>query len=153
MSGGAHTVFIYDNVGPQQVKNALYLKSSRKRGGTIQDIYMFNNRLNYVESVVALLPNYDGDQESPFIPTFKNVWVINTQVKTSNHGIRIKGWPGKPIAGVTLTHVSIDSVRKEEHLSIQNVKDLTLDRVVIEGKAYDQVINQVDSTALPEKSM
>ncbi|MCG8384802.1 MAG: glycosyl hydrolase family 28 protein [Cytophagales bacterium] len=153
MSGGAHTVFIYDNVGPQQVKNALYLKSSRKRGGTIQDIYMFNNRLNYVESVVALLPNYDGDKESPFIPTFKNVWVVNTQVNTSNHGIRIKGWPAKPIAGVTLTHVSIDSVRKEEHLSIQNVKDLTLDRVVIEGKAYDQVINQVDSTALPGKSM
>ena len=52
-----------------------------------------------------------------------------------------------------MSHVSIDSVRKEEHLSIQNVKDLTLDRVVIEGKAYDQVINQVDSTALPGKSM
>ena len=151
MSGGVRNVFVYDNVGPQQVKNALYLKSSRKRGGTIEDIYMINNQLNYVESVVAMLPNYDGDKESPFIPAFRNVWVVNTHVKTSNHGLRIKGWPETPIANVTLQDISIDSVRREEHLSVENVQGLILDNVRVEGKVYNEVINKVDSTALPEE--
>ncbi len=153
MSGGVKNVVVYDNVGPQQVKNVLYLKSSRKRGGTIEDIYMMDNQLNSVESVVALLPNYDGDKESPFIPTFRNVWVMNTHVKTSNHGLRIKGWPEVPITNITLVNVTVDSVRKEEHLSIENVEGLTLNQVRLEKQVYNEVIHKLDSTVTPEKSM
>ncbi|MEM9856828.1 MAG: glycosyl hydrolase family 28 protein, partial [Bacteroidota bacterium] len=151
MSGGVKGVYVYDNVGPQQVKNALYLKSSRRRGGTIEDVFMVNNTFNRVESIATLLPNYDGDTQSPFVPTFKNVWLVNTHAKTSNHGVRIKGWPESPISNVHLINVSIREVEKEEIFDLENVIDLSLSNVIMEGERSDGLIQKMDSTALPER--
>lgn len=151
MSGGARYIYAYDNFSPIEVETALYLKSSRKRGGQIQDVYFFNNTFNRVNGILGLLPNYDGDKNSPHVPKFNNIHMANVTARYGKYGVRIHGWPDELIQDVSLTNVVVEEVSElNRELQLFNaervfMKDVTLGSTLITKNMF----NVVDSSFSP----
>ncbi|MEO1022209.1 MAG: glycosyl hydrolase family 28 protein [Bacteroidota bacterium] len=155
MSGGASYIYAYDNHSPIEVETALYLKSSRQRGGRIEHVYFFNNTFNSVNGIVGLLPNYDGDTTSPYVPEFRDVYVSNVTARYGKYGVRILGWADQPIERVMLNNVTVEEVSTSErelmmfnalNIQMQNVR---LGNTVIKKRTF----SVTDSSSTPPEFM
>ncbi len=155
MSGGARNIYAYDNHSPIEVETGLYLKSSRQRGGLIEDVYFFNNTFNSVNGIVGLLPNYDGDTTSPHVPTFRNVYVSNVTAQYGKYGVRILGWAEQPIKNISITNATVENVSTaERELMIFNAENVQLENVRLGATVIEKRnISTVDSSATPPRFM
>ncbi|MCB8999589.1 MAG: hypothetical protein H6540_05920 [Bacteroidales bacterium] len=140
-AAGVRNIYAVDNISVQNVKNGVYIKSSRSRGGVTENIYINNLQLNIVEDdVISLNPNYDGDTISPYIPQFKNIVIENVVAEKAHNGIRVYGWREKPTSNITIknVHINLDPDFKENlPFDYMNVFNLKLFNVVIDEKMYD----------------
>ncbi|WP_319592432.1 glycosyl hydrolase family 28 protein [uncultured Draconibacterium sp.] len=137
MSGGVRNIFVINNSSIQDVNMGFFIKSSRKRGGGVENIYIDNLSLNIVEKdVICIIPNYDNDSISKFPPTFKNIHISNISARQAKDGIRLYGWPDAVTQNVFLRNIQINSVR-EKDLEVGNVEDIELDNVTIKGKRFN----------------
>lgn len=142
MSGGVREVYAVDNFSIGSVNMGVFLKSSRLRGGTIENIYVNGLHLNESRSgVVALVPNYDKADEANFPPTFRNIQIENVSCQNSEAGIRIFGWKDEPIRNVYLKSFELHNVKKDL-LEINNSENIILEDVIINGKKEDKVIEE-----------
>jgi len=148
MSGGVRNIYVIDNIAPQNVKNGIYIKSSRIRGGTIENIFVKNLALNIVEDyVISLNPNYDGDTISPYVPVFKNIYIENVTATHAHNGIRIFGWKDSPTSNVWLKNVTIQlvpGVPLERQFEINQIDSILLENVKINGKSFDGMYHVSD---------
>lgn len=132
MSADVRRVYAYDNSSTIKVENALYLKSSRKRGGTIEHIYFFNNHFNKVKSIAHFNQRYDGDRSSPYFPSFRQVHMNNVSAKEAEEGILLYGWKENPIQNATFFTIQIDSLKKsDKKLDVFNVDSLKVEKYFI----------------------
>lgn len=148
MSGGVSQVYIFDNISTQNVYNALYLKSSRKRGGYIREVYMQNNHFNRVGSLITMIPNYDRDTISPFIPKFESVFIDDLTAQYTDRTIRITGWKELPIENI---HLSKIRIREANHpaLELNNLRNLTLHQIHIGDSLIQKNIDSLISQGAP----
>ena len=153
MSGGVRNVYIVDNMAPQGVGIAFFLKGSRKRGGFAHNIYVKNNRFSNVSSLVDIIPNYDGDTESEYPPQFHHIFIENMYSDKSERGIRIFGWYDQPIYDVYLKNVRIDKVMDKESKFIQvsQAKNVELTDVEINNLIHDQTFDVLKKGENPPK--
>jgi len=154
-SGGARDLYLYDCVAPMEVKMGVFLKSSRIRGGTVENVYVDNLKLNYVENdVICLIPNYNNDLESPYPPTYRNIHISNVTAKVAGRGIRVFGWADQPISDVHFSNVQIDSVisnQESEIFTVNQAKNIQLKNVSIEGKSRDGTYEKVEEGVAPPR--
>ncbi len=140
-AAGARNIYVVDNFSIQNVKMGVFIKSSRSRGGTIENIFIRNLRLNIVEDdVISINPNYDGDTLSPHVPKFRNIYIEDIKVENASNGIRIFGWKEEPTHDVFLKDIDIrfrpghpDNIR----FDIINVKNVKLENVIIDNQKFD----------------
>ena len=119
MSGSVREVYAVDNYSVKEVNMGFFIKSSRLRGGTVENIYVNGLHLNHVKNeVISIVPNYDKANESPYPPTIRNVQVKNVTSKSSGRGILIYGWSDEPVENVLLERIEISGV-KENTLQIE----------------------------------
>jgi polygalacturonase len=141
MSGGVRNIYVADNIAPQNVKIGIFIKSSRIRGGLVENIYIKNLKMNIVEDdVISINPNYDGDTISPYIPQFRNIYIDNIIVESARNGIRIYGWQEKPTQNVQLKNISIKLMPKfDNYMKFEyfNVKGLIIKNVKINNERID----------------
>lgn len=149
MSGSVRNVFAIDNRSVQNVKMGFFIKSSRKRGGTVENILIRDLHLNDVEKdVICLIPNYDNDAQSPYPPIFKNIQIENVTAKTAQNGIRIVGWSDAPIENVSITDLTIDRLDGTA-VEIHQARQIALQHVTIDGTSYDGIRSPVDNETPP----
>lgn len=153
MSGGVQNVYVVDNVAPQGVGIAFFLKGSRKRGGFAHNVYVKNNRFSKVSSLVDIIPNYDGDIESEFPPQFQHIFIENMHTDESERGIRIFGWFDQPIYNVYLKNVSIDKVKdkKSKFIQVSQSKNVELIDVEVNNLIHNQIFNVLEKGKNPPK--
>ena len=150
MSGGAHHIFALDNSSSTEVRMGFYIKGGRNRGGVASDVYVRGMHLNEVKrEVVRLIPNYDNDLVSPWPSKFKNIHIEDMTVKHAERGIRVFGWPDATIDDVTLKNISVGSVTEEPPLQYNNVHNLVLENVILNGQDISGRFDQID----PEQPM
>ena len=140
MSGGVRGVYAVDNIALQRVEMLVFVKSSRVRGGTVEDIYVHGLHARHVHrDVIALIPNYDGDTTSPYVPEFRNIHLSDIAVHRAGRAITIQGWKEKPITGVRLDNVVIENLDSglDTAFVISGVEDLQVRDTVIMGKSFD----------------
>ncbi len=146
MSGGAHDIYVFNCIAPQEVYQGIYLKSSRKRGGTIRDIYVKNLRFNYLKAdVVSIIPNYDNDTTSEWPPLIRNIYIEDVHAVNAGNGIRVFGWFDRPAEHIFLDSITVDTVRGER-FSYGQVRDLQVRDVQIMNKIYNSTYNLVDES-------
>ncbi len=150
ISGGARNIYLVDNIAPQEVEMGIFIKSSRKRGGKIENIHVKNLKLNNVlQDVIGIVPDYEKGVEEDYLPVIRNIYIKNVTASKARFGIRIFGWPGSPIENVVIQDVDIKQTLKVEpgnSFMVNQVKGVELKNVKMNGQSADGVYNHEKSS-------
>ena len=152
MSGGVRNIYAVDNTSVKSVNMGVFIKSSRLRGGTVENVYVNGLELNNVKNeVIAIVPNYDKADESPYPPTIKNVQIENVSSNSSKAGVLVHGWYDEPVTNIFLKNIKLKNVETNP-LQVEQSKNVTLESVTINNQSYNKTINSLDEgEAPPEK--
>lgn len=135
MSGGCkeiavrNCVFIGTDVG-------LRFKSTRGRGGVVENIYIDNIKMSDIPGSALLFDLYYGgkgdDGEVPAVteetPSFKDIYINDVTCRSAERAMYFNGLPEMPIKNITVKN---SLFRADTGVVLNYVDGLTLDHVVI----------------------
>ncbi len=135
MSGGVKRVTI-SNCVFDGTDRGIRLKSTRGRGGVVEDIRVSNVVMNNIkrEALVFNLKYSQMPQEpmSERTPVFRNVFVSGVSVRNVNTPIKIVGLEEAPITDIVLRDIFVQNAKAP--CVFEDCKDLVLDDVMVNGK-------------------
>jgi polygalacturonase len=142
ISGGARNIFAERcRMDSPRLDRALRIKTNSVRGGTIERVYMRDVAVGQVaEAVVTIDFLYEEGDAGSFPPVVRNIDVRNVISRKSTYGLLLRGYRNAPIADVRLTKCSFEGVAKPD--VIENVKDVRLSNVKINGKTLNETITR-----------
>jgi polygalacturonase len=144
MSGGVEGVYAYHCQAPISVKAAVFIKSSRRRGGYVRQVYVQDFEINRAPlDLITIIPNYDGDTEAPYPPQFSQLYFRNISANFSGNPYRIYGWPDQQTQDVWLENIKVPEVKKGG--SFNHVKNLHLRGISIEGEEIEGDFDQSEA--------
>lgn len=153
MSGGVREIYAVNNYSVKEVNMGFFIKSSRLRGGTIENIYVNGLNLNHVKNeVISIVPNYDKADESPYPPVIRNIQVKNVSSESSGRGILIYGWYDEPVENVLLKNIRLSGV-KDKPLQIEQSQNVKLQNVIINDEIYNKSVNNMDKGEKPPEKI
>ncbi len=134
ISGGIRNVYMHDCTMDDRVKTLFYLKTNRRRGAYINNIYMERVSANSMERAFAI----DTDvlyQWKDLVPTYKDtvtqirdIYMKDVKCRVADGVCQINGDKDMPVENVTIENLSVDTVRKYTIKKV-NVKGLGLKNV------------------------
>ncbi|AWW32939.1 glycoside hydrolase family 28 protein [Echinicola strongylocentroti] len=133
ISGGVRNVFAQNLVmDSPNLDRVLRIKTSSKRGGTVENIYMRNVVVGtYREAAVRF--NMFYEEEGEHIPTIKNVIVENLQVKDGGkYAVMANAYESSPVTNFQMINCRIDGV--DEVFNVNHMEDVKFDNVLINGE-------------------
>lgn len=117
ISGGIRNVYMHDCQMEDKVMNLFYLKTNRRRGAFIENIYMERVRANEMDRAFAI----DTDvlyQWKDIVPTYKdsvtiirNIYMNDVRCQKSKGIFEINGDADMPVENVQITNVQVDTVK------------------------------------------
>ena len=132
LSGGVRNVWMHDCKAVATF-NALRIKTSPRRGGFVENIYLNDCMVKEVDNIVYLQTDYYVQWKK--FPDFElrytaisNINVSGISVKRANSALRLEGdWHKKP-CGLHFKDLTLSTVR-DKFVTIENCEDVTLDNV------------------------
>lgn len=135
ISGGISNVYMHDCTMDKKVLNLFYVKTNRRRGAYVENIYMDRIKANEVKRVFAV----DTDvlyQWKNLVPTYKDsvtlikdLYMRNVECRVADGIYEINGDKDLPVDHVVIENVKVDTVRQYtersnnvRHLKVENVK-------------------------------
>jgi polygalacturonase len=141
MSGGVRNVTV-NNCTFHGTENGLRFKSTRGRGGVVENIKISNITMSDIHEDAITFDMYymvkgGGKVAKPEpvtegTPIFRNFQIENVTCNGAKKAILIRGLPEMPIEGVTMKDVNITA---DEGISLIDARDITLENVVVKSKA------------------
>jgi polygalacturonase len=142
ISGGVNDVFAHDNYfDSKELDYPIRFKTNAERGGKLENIYVKNSMVN--KSKVAVIHAdffYEEGANGKHKPILRNITLSN--IKTVDGGsidaknaLYIKGFENAPIENIVIEDAILNGVQGEAVL--QNVKNITLKNVFINGKKVE----------------
>ncbi len=134
MSGSVYNVFARNNVmDSPNLDRVLRIKTNSYRGGTVDGIYLKNNKVKSVgEAVIKINTVYNHDDgNGGHIATIKNIQVKNMQSTGGKYGIEIDADARNPVQNLQIINSKFDNVQIPYHVS--NLGSATLQNVFING--------------------
>lgn len=129
ISGGIRNVYMHDCTMDGKVFNLFYLKTNRRRGAFLENIYMERVKAHEMQRVFAI----DTDvlyQWKDLVPTYKdtvtlirNLYMRDVECQVADGIININGDKDLPVENVNIENVKVDTVRKYT-VKTSNVNDL-----------------------------
>ncbi len=139
MSGGVKRVTI-SNCIFDGTDRGIRLKSTRGRGGIVEDIRVSNIVMNNIskEAIVFNLKYSQMQQEekSERTPEFRNIHVSGVTVRGVATPLKVIGLEEAPIGGITLRDVQVTDAAQS--CVFEDCRDLQLDNVYVNGKEIKQ---------------
>jgi polygalacturonase len=141
-SGGARNIFARDSrVNPANTTDALwyalFVKTSRYRGGTIDGVHLRNISVNKVaKSPVFVTLNYSGSGNSgPQVnPTVRNIEVDGMTVRGGKaYAVEIDGLSASRVRGVRVLNSSFNGIARGANRLV-NTADVTFTNTTINGR-------------------
>lgn len=118
ISGGIRNVYMHDCNMDDRVLSLFYLKTNRRRGAFIENIYMERVSANRMQRAFAI----DTDvlyQWKDLVPTYKdtvtairNIYMRDVRCKEADGIYEINGDKDLPVANVQIQNLQVDTVRK-----------------------------------------
>jgi polygalacturonase len=142
ISGGARNIFAEKcRMDSPRLDRALRIKSNSVRGGVIERVFMRDVTVGQVaDAVVSVDFTYEEGDAGKFPPIVRDVEVRNVTSRKSKYGLLLRGYPHDPVTGVRLKDCTFESVAQPDLL--ENVKDIVLANVTINGKLLNQTITR-----------
>lgn len=135
MSGGVKKVTI-SNCVFDGTDRGIRLKSTRGRGGIVEDIRISNIVMSNIkrEAIVFNLKysKMPAEPKSDRTPEFRNIYVSGVTVRDVNTPIKVMGLEEAPITGIVMRDVYIQNAKQP--CVFKDCKDLVLDDVYVDGK-------------------
>lgn len=135
MSGGVKNVVITNCVF-DGTDRGIRIKSTRGRGGVVEDIQVDNIVMrNIQEEAIVLDLKYSkmpAEALSERTPIFRNININNVTASNVLIPIRINGLEESPITNVTLTNVNI--LNSKQKPTFSNCKDIKMTDVYVNGE-------------------
>ena len=137
ISGGVKNVFAENcKMDSPNLDRAIRIKTNAVRGGIIENIFARNIDIGEVkEAVLKINFFYEEGEKGSFIPVVRNINLENINSQRSKYAIWIKAFDSSPVQSVTIMNCNFDNVEKENVL--ENVKDLKINAVTINGKEFN----------------
>src|SRR5690606_28022057 len=133
IAGGAKNIYALNNVmDSPNLDRALRIKTSSSRGGIIENVFFYNTEVGqYKEAAVRF--NMFYEKPGKHIPTIRNIWVENLQVKGGGkYAVLSTAYESSPVTDFTMVNCKIDGVK--EMYKVDHLKNVTLKNVVVNGK-------------------
>jgi polygalacturonase len=150
-SGGFHNI-VASNIVCQGTEKGVRIKSTRGRGGVIENVRFDNWTMDAVDEAINVTNYYTRGPEEPVsqrTPVFRNIAISNMTINHSPLTINIEGLPEMPVTGLQINNVMAsgkvgmrahDTLAMELHnvqvnpefgpeFLIRDSKDLELDQV------------------------
>jgi hypothetical protein len=142
ISGGARNIFAERcRMDSPRLDRALRIKTNSVRGGTIEQVFMRDVTIGQVaEAVTTIDFTYEEGDAGSFPPVVRGIEVRNVTSRKSTYALLLRGYRNAPITDVRLTDCTFDNVAKPDVL--ENVKDVRLSNVRINGKAFNENITR-----------
>lgn len=117
MSGGVQNV-VMDSVTIGSVKNAIYFKSNKDRGGYIRNVRVSNIEVGHTQgAVLRFESNYFGYRGGNFPARYENFDISNVTVGSSDHyAVFYDGLAESPIRNVRVHGLHVDSAPRPYYL-------------------------------------
>lgn len=135
MSGGVKKVTI-SNCVFDGTDRGIRLKSTRGRGGVVEDIRVSNIVMSNIkqEAVVFNLKysKMPAEAKSERTPEFRNIYVSGLTVRDVKTPIKIVGLEEAPIEGIVLR--DIDVINAGDKCVFEDCKNIKLENVYVDGK-------------------
>ena len=134
IAGGAINIYALNNVmDSPNLDRALRIKTSSSRGGTIENVFFYNTEVGqYKEAAVRF--NMFYEKPGKHIPTIRNIWVENLEVKGGGkYAVLSSAYESSPVTNFTMINCKIDGV--QQPYKVDHLKQVTLKNVVINGKS------------------
>jgi len=159
MSGGARNIFV-DNCTFIGTDIGLRFKTTRGRGGIVENIFIKNIAMkDIVTSAILLDMYYTGksptdeelanDSGYPAVteatPQFRNIYINNVACNGAEKALMVRGLPEMNIKGIHLENISL---KTNKGVEITEGKDITLKNVYIESKVTKPLINITNSNGV-----
>ncbi len=136
VSGGCHDVYVQNcKMSSPDLDQAIRIKSNKKRGGTVSDIFVRDIKVGQVrEAIVRLTLNYDPREAEDynFLPTMKNIFVQNVTSEKSEYALYFDGLPDSKIRNVVIKDCKFSGVESGDRIS--DVEGLHLENDFINGR-------------------
>jgi polygalacturonase len=137
MSGGVRNVFAENcNLDSPNLEQALRFKTNAMRGGTIENIFFRNIRIGQVKHAVLQIDfNYQEGSHGPERPVVRNIDIRDVTCKKAERALDVQGFPNAKIRDLRLERCVVEAAAKPN--VVENVEGLTLTGVSVNGKRVD----------------
>ena len=134
MSGGVENIYM-DSIEIGTVKNAIYFKSNRDRGGYIRNVYVSNITVERtMGAILRFETNYFGYRGGNFPAKYENFHIKNVEAGTSdNYALFFDGYEEAPVKDITVTAMHVAKAAKPYYMRC--TENITLDDVTVNGEA------------------
>jgi beta-xylosidase len=133
MSGGVENVYM-EHIRIGTVKNAIYFKSNRDRGGYIRNVQV--NQISVERSKGAILrfeANYFGYRGGNHATQYENFRIRNVRANLSDHyAVFMDGYEEKPIKDIVIEHFHVKQAAHPYYLKC--TRDILLKDASVNGK-------------------
>ena len=138
MSGGAENIYMHD-IKVEHVKNAIYFKSNRDRGGYIRNVQVSDIEVGHVDgAILRFETNYQGYRGGTFPSLYENFHIRNVRADESdNFAIFMDGLPERPMRDIVIENFTAKNVKIPCHLYA--TEDVIMNNVAINGETLPTV--------------
>lgn len=143
-AGGVRNVRV-KNCTFEDTDNGIRVKSSRSRGGRVEDVVYENIKMTNVRGAISISCYYPKapleDEAKPLsetTPRYSGIVIRNLNATSTQEAGIIAGLPESPIEDVTLENISIKA--EKTGLQIRNARGLKVTNSKIEPRAGDSYI-------------
>lgn len=137
MSGGVENVYM-DNIRIGTVKNALYFKSNRDRGGYICNIQVSNITIERSKgAILRFETNYFGFRGGKHASLYEHFRISNVKAECSDHyAIFMDGYEEKPIRDIEIEHFHVQKAVYPYYLRC--TESIRLKDATVNGKSLPE---------------
>ena len=137
MSGGVENVYM-DNIRIGTVKNALYFKSNRDRGGYIRNVQVSNITVERSKgAILRFETNYFGFRGGKHASQYENFRIRNVEAECSdNYAIFMDGYEEMPIKDIEIKHFHVQKATYPYYLRC--TKNIRLKDASVNGKSLPE---------------
>ncbi len=140
MSGGVRKVRI-SNCVFNGTDRGIRVKSTRGRGGVVEDIRVSNIVMNNIrkEALIFSLKysRMPKEEKSERTPVFRDIRISNVVVNGTDEPIHIAGLEESPITGIELQNIVIRDAKKD--CVFEDCKNIEMSNVVVNGKPVGDI--------------
>lgn len=132
MSGGVSDVYM-SNIEIGTVKNALYFKSNKDRGGYIRNVYVDSIKIERTKgAILRFETNYFGYRGGNYEALYEDFIIKNVHAGISdNYAFFMDGNESKKINNIRIENFHVDNAKYPYYF--KNVNDVSLVNVAVKG--------------------